>query len=347
MSLLAAVEQGRWNEIRRLLEKSHNCARQMDPISFEDDQVTILHLLCLAQAPLSLLREVLCMQPKLVQQRTSVGGDLPLHYCVAVTCLGDISKDARAVQLLVERYPAAVCQKSGELGRYGSQVTPLDVAISFGGPPNLISFLLRNQVAIRPTLANLYNLLRHQVSSVSERVHEIQLMPAFPIVVLSLTLVSTYYLRLMNHTHQRVRGTGLWRACGTALIGYGAVKLLQSHWIGTWRDQPPDMPSKEETPEQQVPSVTIFYSSGRPIHNRASTSNSTVTGGQSREHCIVCWDHFADHVLLPCGHICLCAHCAARLHGAHNDNKLCPVGNCKVKSAYRVYRSSTPSFNEK
>ena len=53
--------------------------------------------------------------------------------------------------------------------------------------------------------------------------------------------------------------------------------------------------------------------------------------------CVVCWERPADHVLVPCGHLCLCDRCPERL-GAELDWQ-CPIGKCDVHAAMRVYHN--------
>lgn len=70
------------------------------------------------------------------------------------------------------------------------------------------------------------------------------------------------------------------------------------------------------------------------------TANTIPAVGQSPGDCVVCWECVADHVLLPCGHICMCARCTLRLADLRHR---CPIGNCRVQSSTRVYHSCIPS----
>jgi len=51
--------------------------------------------------------------------------------------------------------------------------------------------------------------------------------------------------------------------------------------------------------------------------------------------CIVCWERPADHVLVPCGHLCLCAECPRHL--GDDLNWQCPIGKCAVHAAMKVF----------
>mmetsp|Transcript_20983 Transcript_20983/g.52051 ORF Transcript_20983/g.52051 Transcript_20983/m.52051 type:complete len:220 (-) Transcript_20983:182-841(-) len=54
--------------------------------------------------------------------------------------------------------------------------------------------------------------------------------------------------------------------------------------------------------------------------------------------CVVCLERKADHVVVPCGHMCLCGDCAKKIIGTHpsNHKSLCPVGRCAFTSIAKV-----------
>jgi len=60
--------------------------------------------------------------------------------------------------------------------------------------------------------------------------------------------------------------------------------------------------------------------------------------------CVLCWNDQADHVLVPCGHMCLCRKCSMSgiLRGAALRGT-CPVCKCRVDQAIRVFRSGVPN----
>ena len=55
--------------------------------------------------------------------------------------------------------------------------------------------------------------------------------------------------------------------------------------------------------------------------------------------CVVCLDQPADHVLLPCGHVCVCKGCAALV-------KICPMCRADVSERKRVYFAKEASKNQ-
>ena len=51
--------------------------------------------------------------------------------------------------------------------------------------------------------------------------------------------------------------------------------------------------------------------------------------------CVLCWDGKADHVLIPCGHICLCSRCCRR--NIASLKRKCPVCNKAFDRSLKVY----------
>ena len=53
--------------------------------------------------------------------------------------------------------------------------------------------------------------------------------------------------------------------------------------------------------------------------------------------CVVCWDDCANYAVLPCGHLCLCAHCSA--DSVRLINGKCPICTRLVDFTVRIYHS--------
>lgn len=53
---------------------------------------------------------------------------------------------------------------------------------------------------------------------------------------------------------------------------------------------------------------------------------------QTSATCVVCLDSKADHVVVPCGHVCLCQPCSAKVR----RTGLCPVGRCVVGNVLKI-----------
>ncbi len=63
---------------------------------------------------------------------------------------------------------------------------------------------------------------------------------------------------------------------------------------------------------------------------------ASATGEDRKEHtCVVCMDKEVNHVMVPCGHLCVCGECAKQL----KSQKLsaCPVCRRKPKIVQRVF----------
>jgi len=62
----------------------------------------------------------------------------------------------------------------------------------------------------------------------------------------------------------------------------------------------------------------------------AGPSNTYVTS----TFCVVCLERTADHVVIPCGHLCLCGDCAQKV--VASKSVCCPVGRCAIGSIAKV-----------
>lgn len=149
MSLQSAIKERRWCGVRhQLLFPRAFCEVQRMtrfPFGNNGDQVGLLHLMCLYNAPRDLVRDVLSIQERLVHQETLTGQDLPLHYAIVGTCLGVTPTNTASIDLLIEKNPAAVMKQSSGGGLFETGMTPLHVAIAYCAPPCLVRLLLAAQ----------------------------------------------------------------------------------------------------------------------------------------------------------------------------------------------------------
>eukprot|EP01084_Bolivina_argentea_P157474 274421_1 len=67
----------------------------------------------------------------------------------------------------------------------------------------------------------------------------------------------------------------------------------------------------------------------------AEQSSSVRQHGSVDEACIICMDGEKDHIIIPCGHICLCAECAKRKDSLHGK---CPVCRSQYQSINKIYK---------
>ena len=51
--------------------------------------------------------------------------------------------------------------------------------------------------------------------------------------------------------------------------------------------------------------------------------------------CVVCFDAPKDHIMVPCGHQCVCASCAEQL--TNTRTPMCPVRRGPIQQAMKVY----------
>lgn len=72
------------------------------------------------------------------------------------------------------------------------------------------------------------------------------------------------------------------------------------------------------------------------INEESGSSNFTAMDvgdvDDMESSCVVCLELPKDHLLAPCGHVCVCSKCAELLVGGH-----CPVCRAECSSAYKAY----------
>ena len=73
------------------------------------------------------------------------------------------------------------------------------------------------------------------------------------------------------------------------------------------------------------------------VEERASTLPRAPGGPAAavEDECVVCLERGRDHVLLPCGHLCVCEACALQVQGG--PTPVCPLCRQGVQSAVRVF----------
>ena len=54
------------------------------------------------------------------------------------------------------------------------------------------------------------------------------------------------------------------------------------------------------------------------------------------DKCPICLNGIKSHIIVPCGHKCLCEACS---HKIKNNNEKCPICNNKVENIYKVFES--------
>jgi ankyrin repeat protein len=99
------------------------------------DSMTALHIFCRSGSRHRDIKTIVEIQPQLISHPTPNGGDTPLHFAVA-------AHDLDTTRLLLKVDPHVANIKSGSSGHFGSQMTPLHVAISENASPEIIALLV-------------------------------------------------------------------------------------------------------------------------------------------------------------------------------------------------------------
>jgi len=71
------------------------------------------------------------------------------------------------------------------------------------------------------------------------------------------------------------------------------------------------------------------------IPARAATAAASEA---DRSICVVCLVGERTHILIPCGHMCLCSTCCDDLMVARVGNRVCPICREDAVMSARVYR---------
>eukprot|EP00550_Attheya_septentrionalis_P000031 CAMPEP_0198285092 /NCGR_PEP_ID=MMETSP1449-20131203/4409_1 /TAXON_ID=420275 /ORGANISM="Attheya septentrionalis, Strain CCMP2084" /LENGTH=317 /DNA_ID=CAMNT_0043982353 /DNA_START=124 /DNA_END=1077 /DNA_ORIENTATION=+ len=127
------------------------------------------------------------------------------------------------------------------------------------------------------------------------------------------------------------------------------IAKIKNHWIRypTWRKNvkailrgsDPVVYSEElnDEPNPAAPSLE-----DTPTRNRDRAISEDLTG--QGDLCVVCWDLPADHVLIPCGHLCLCVECSDEsILSSEPLSGKCPVCKDDVHRPMKVYCAGVPN----
>jgi ankyrin repeat protein len=99
------------------------------------DSMTALHIFCRSGSRHRDIKTIVEFQPRLISHPTPNGGDTPLHFAVA-------AHDIDTTRLLLRIDPSIANIKSSNCGHFGSQMSPLHVAISENASPEIIELLV-------------------------------------------------------------------------------------------------------------------------------------------------------------------------------------------------------------
>ena len=63
---------------------------------------------------------------------------------------------------------------------------------------------------------------------------------------------------------------------------------------------------------------------------------ATDEHSSAQKQCVVCLDEENDHIMIPCGHKCVCKVCSDKIMAMGHD-KLCPICRQGISIVYRVF----------
>ena len=93
-----------------------------------------------------------------------------------------------------------------------------------------------------------------------------------------------------------------------------------------------DSPDKCETVREYTLSVALAAAERKLAAVAADAERKLAAVAESNE-CAVCMGH-KDHILIPCGHVCVCEQCANSIMAS---SKQCPVCRSTVMHICKVY----------
>uniref|UniRef100_A0A6B2LQ64 RING-type domain-containing protein n=1 Tax=Arcella intermedia TaxID=1963864 RepID=A0A6B2LQ64_9EUKA len=56
---------------------------------------------------------------------------------------------------------------------------------------------------------------------------------------------------------------------------------------------------------------------------------------ENKSYCVICLDEKREHVLVPCGHLCICSSCSGPF--SKTQPHICPVCRAPFTATYKVY----------
>lgn len=306
-SLRVAIQQGRWRDVKHMLEdddEARNRARYK--------QYHISEAGTSGQTATSLHLACLHNPPEsIVRMLIDINPDMLLLTSdpsgeVPLHCAVRCKKSGpadRAVRVLLERCPQAVTSRSSR--RYGER-TPLHLACAIQAPPAMITMLRDADPAAARTIQDVNGQTAWDIAKRHKGI---------------LSLVWRWRVRAILRSQssiQREEAGGTGGRAGTEQVGLDGLPL-------------------------EVPTVNIAGGAPSAPPLSSSEQKQKTPLDERDEICVVCWDGNADHALVPCGHLCLCANCSsyATLQGTLRGK--CPVCKLTARSAMRVYHAGVPN----
>mmetsp|Transcript_55022 Transcript_55022/g.126568 ORF Transcript_55022/g.126568 Transcript_55022/m.126568 type:complete len:143 (-) Transcript_55022:34-462(-) len=141
-------------------------------------------------------------------------------------------------------------------------------------------------------------------------------------------MAASCYTSLQHALRQVLMGiasTPHWFGCVHCPIWMWNWRGLLYCWYSKWRSDSPV--------EMEASHVQLVKLEARGQPSNLELSNSSVLEEEART-CAICLDEPSSHVLIPCGHFCLCAQCA---HVVLSGSRQCPMCRLVCEQAVKVY----------
>jgi hypothetical protein len=303
-SLRAAIQQGRWRDVKQMLDEDQGARERARTKSYHITEsghpagqtASALHLSCLHNPPADIVQTFLAINPNAGLERSNPSEEVPLHY--AVRCRKSGHAEA-AVRTLIASCPESILCRSSP--QYGLR-TPLHLACAVQANPTIICMLRDADPAGSRTIQDGTGSTAWDIAKRHKGV---------------LSLVWRWKVRAILRSQSSIMREDATTASPrqVRLDGLPLQLPAQNNNSNLIAPSAPPLPEDEDAPSLQ----------------------------EGEDACVVCWDRRADYAIVPCGHLCLCSRCSsyATLHGTLRCQ--CPVCKCTAQRAMKVFRSGVPN----
>jgi serine/threonine protein kinase len=126
-------------------------------------------------------------------------------------------------------------------------------------------------------------------------------------------------------------GSGAGTPPSTGLFGRSPAPAATPPAASTPAPAPSSASTKKAIPKPPAPKVKPVAANNKP------TASTGTTGSPSKvKECVICMEREVTHILIPCGHPCLCEICSTT-QGLHRLKSKCPECRNKFREAIRFY----------
>ena len=112
-----------------------------------------------------------------------------------------------------------------------------------------------------------------------------------------------------------------------------ASALQGVHMSSSSEPEPGRKPSAEEEKDSNP---FQLGKDSKPSADEVDKKRSSASAEQeASEECVICMDQQNSHIMVPCGHQCVCQSCADRIT---EDGETCPICRAAVTMTIAVYK---------